>query len=106
MDSKETLIRAHASPALLEEIESLLDEAISGEWESLTDFTEAFEWIEEKADTTSEWSYLRTPCRKVGIALGYYIPMTPEQVASTMTTARYPWAFKLGGTPYDVNPVS
>ncbi len=106
MDSKETLIRAHASPALIKEIEYLLDEAITGEWESITNFTEAFERIEEKADTTDEWSYLRTPCRKVGIALGYYVPMTPEQVASTVTTARYPWAFKLGGIPYDLNPVS
>ena len=98
--TKEQIIRKHSSPSLLQEVESLFDEAITGEWESITDFTEAFAWIDEKADTTDEWSYLRTPCRKVGIALGYYVPMTPEEVASSMTTARFPWDFKLGGVPY------
>ena len=41
--TKEQLIREHSSPSLLQEVESLLDEAITGEWESITDFTEAFE---------------------------------------------------------------
>ena len=81
--TQEQIIRKHSSPSLLQEVESLLDEALTGEWESITDFNEAFAWIDEKADTTDEWSYLRTPRRKVGIALGYFVPMTPEEVASS-----------------------
>jgi len=102
MDRKqrEYIIRKNASPALLEEIEGLLEMAIMEKWESVETLEDAFEDTSEKADTIPEWKALRTPCRKVEIALGRYVPMSQSEIGRTQVTSGTKWAFKLGGVAY------
>ena len=100
LSEKENIIRKTASRALLEEIEQLLDMALCGEWESVTNLVEAFYDTSDKADSYLEWKYLLKPSRKVHIALGEYVPMTPEQVAKTFSTNGNAWDFKLNKIPY------
>ena len=97
---REQIIREKSSPALLEEMEFLLDEAINEGWEFITDLYETFRWVSEKADSFEDWVHLRTATRKVHIALGEYVAMSPEQVRDTVSTHGKVWAFKMNKIPY------
>jgi|14_taG_2_1085336.scaffolds.fasta_scaffold00120_14 hypothetical protein len=97
---KEEIIRETASPALLEEIEMIFDEAIAGEWETVKNFYDAFRWASDKSDMWEEWAFLRTPARKVHIALGEFVPMSAEEVAESGSLNGKPWDFKMNKTPY------
>ena len=63
-NEKDEMIRATASPALLEEVEEIFDMAIREEWESVTTFGDAFDHVSDLSDQ-DEWRHLRTPCRRV-----------------------------------------
>lgn len=39
--------------------------------------------------------------RKLLIAIGYYRPMTDEDIRNTWVSSGTKWAFKMGGVPYD-----
>ena len=98
-NEKDEMIRATASPALLEEVEEIFDMAIREEWESVTTFGDAFDHVSDLSDQ-DEWRHLRTACRRVHIALGQYVAMTQQEIDNTVTNWGTVWAFKLGGVAY------
>jgi len=44
------------------------------------DFEEAFRIVSDRSDEEG-WEYLKIPCRRVHIALGEYVEISPEQIA-------------------------
>ena len=86
------IIKQAATPMLLLEIEEVfcnLDEQ---------DFEEAFRIVSDRSDEEG-WEYLKIPCRRVHIALGEYVEISPEQIAECGGNAR-PWDFQYKGKRY------
>lgn len=99
----EDIIRKHSTPELLEEINDLYELAVWEKFESIKTFEDAFREISDRADRLEPgWEKLRTPTRRVHIALGEYVEMTQFEIENTMRFGgnRKPWDFKLGGKAY------
>jgi hypothetical protein len=100
MTKEEVIIRNTSTPTLLKELEELLELALVEEWESIQTLEDVFEDTFNKADTIKEWKPFRTPCRRVAIALGWFVPMTQEEIDMTVTNRGSVWDFKFDGVPY------
>ena len=100
MNEKEIIeiIKTHASKELLQEV--LDHNEMSQDWEEPYALTESFDYISNLADSEESWKHLKTPARKVQIALGEYVAMTEEDIENTWRSDGKKWDFKLGGIAY------
>jgi hypothetical protein len=94
------IIKKHSSPTLWEEVRDHSQMSIDEEWEQPYTIPQSFDWILDLAEAEPNWRSLKTPARKVAIALGIYVPMTQEEIEMTITTRGTVWDFKLGGVAY------
>ena len=100
MNQKEIIeiIKTHASKELWKEV--LDHNYMSQDWDEPYTLTESFDYVSELAECGDLWKHLKTPARKVQIALGEYVPMTEEQIENTYVSHGKKWDFKLGGIAY------
>jgi len=95
----ETIIQTNSTDKLWREIVELRETSINEDWNEPYSIAESFDHLDHMSDEP-HYQYLRTPCRKVNIALGVYVPMTQEQIDNTNVSHGKKWCFKLGGVAY------
>ena len=100
MNEKEIIeiIKTHASKELLQEV--LDHNEMSQDWEEPYALAESFDYIADLAESEGSWKHLKTPARKVQIALGEYVAMTEDEIENTWRSDGKKWDFKLGGIAY------
>jgi len=101
MTEKEIIktIKKHSTPEMWSRIIDLHETSIKEEWDEPYSIKDSFDHIDDQSDEHGH-KHLQTPCRKVNIALGVYVPMTQEQIDNTVVSHGKKWDFKLGGVAY------
>ena len=101
MTKKEIIktIKKHSTPEMWSRIIDLHETSIKEEWDEPYSIKDSFDHIDDQSDEHGH-KHLQTPCRKVNIALGVYVPMTQEQIDNTVVSHGKKWDFKLGGVAY------
>ena len=101
MTEKEIIktIKKHSTQKLWSEIIDFHEKSINEKWEEPYSIKDSFDYMDDLSYEPG-YKHLQTPCRKVNIALGVYVPMTQEQIESTFVSHGKKWDFKLGGLAY------
>jgi len=95
--NREETIKKHSNKLLLDLINELIE--LSEDWEETHTVETAFEEMSDRSEYEG-WGNIKTPCRRVHIALGDYVEISKEEMESTIVTSGKPYAFKLKGVFY------
>ena len=97
-----SIIKKNSTTKLWTEIINLHQESINACWDEPYSIKDCFDHLDDQSDGMS-YKHLQTPCRRVNIALGVYVPMSQEQIDNTVVSHGKKWDFKLDGVAYMFN---